>query len=359
MGNTKNFLKKTKKLFYGAENCETVLLPFAILSGLALLLSYATESLWGYGPDTLGEGSAPGRILLSLYGVLSDIFPVVAAASIASSIASRNATPAAIAAGAVCTYGYSFLSPQGSINASGGILLAVICGIISGLTYKVLDRLLSSPMLGHYSEILSSLGAMTVSLCLAYTLTTGVYISGYLTTSLFAMWAQNEALLCITAGLLMGINPGGASYIGVFTFSRAVFAADNKILYAAMLSSAMVPQLSLSLASIIFRKKYNRKDRIIQPLCIIFALGGINTVALSQYAKKPLPHILSFSVGTVVSSVLCWLFGCTASGIEGGVFRIFTDGNPVPVILAAAVGGISGAIILGLFAIKNQVPDDT
>lgn len=353
--------QKTNNLFSCFEKSEVILLPFAIFSGGVLLLSYLCEFVWGNGFTSLVGSNALSRILSGLYGLLSDLFPIIAGLSIVGASGEKGAIPAAVGAGAVCTRGYSFLSPQGSIDAACGIWGAILSGLLGILSYKLMRKLLNSQNPEFHAEILSSLCALIISISFAYIFTNFASALGYLTTSLMGMLIENELLLCILLALLLGFNPGGASYVGVFAFSKAVFSADSSIVFAVMLSAAMVPQLAVSIASLVFREKHSDSSRKILPFCLIFALAGINTVALSRYVKHPLSHGLSYCAGGVVSAVLCYLFGCGAQRSDGGLFSIGSAEKPLLIIASAFAGGVAGAVIIGLFGKKNQVhsaPDD-
>lgn len=359
MSKVNNTYQRATGFFSCLQNSVTFLLPFSIFSGTVLLAAYISELLHGRDLDAIGESGIIAKILFSLYSLLSEFFPIVAAVSLTLCSSYIGALPAVLAAEAVCNRGYSILSPEGSIDASGGLLGAVFSALLGVVSYKVMQKFLENPKHKSSFDMLSAFGALIISLCGAYLFTSFAKDLGYLTTSLMALWADNELIICIIIGLLLNLNPGGASYIGVFAFSKAMFAAERSFIFAAMLSATMVPQLALSIASVVFRAKFSRTEKIIFPVCFIFALTGINTVALSQYVRNPLLHSVAYCTGGVLSAVLCLIFGCTASGFEGGILSLKGAESPLLIVASAIAGGIAGAVILGLCRQKNQVSEDT
>ena len=67
-----------------------------------------------------------------------------------------------------------------------------------------------------------------------------------------------------------------------------------------------------------------------------------------MYITSPFRSILSFTSGSLLSSVLCYIFSCKVGAYEGGFLAFELMDKPLTLISVILCGGLLGTLMLYL-----------
>lgn len=103
---------------------------------------------------------------------------------------------------------------------------------------------------------------------------------------------------------------------------------------------------------ILFKDKYNEKDRQTIPTNIIMGLSFITEGAIPFAAADPLRVIPASIVGSGIAGMLSMVFNCSLRAPHGGLWVIGVIENPIMYLLAIVVGSLVAALLLGILKKK-------
>lgn len=326
--------------------------PFVIASTILLTLSYITDINPG---EQINHGlvsSAFPRISSSLGKLGAElIFPLICAFT-ALSIGGTDALAPAILGGALSVSGYSLNSPDGSINAVSGVFGAVNTGLLAGWWIILLRKFISkipkkfqSGILRFLPEISGVFAVAIFSLGInSLSLKSGEYTSIILALAK----GKSDFLVVLLLPFFVNFNPGGATYLAAFTFSAAMLRSGSSFAQTSVFVSTLVPVISMGLYYIIFRKRNNTLISSAGILGLITSFSGVHISPLLLYIANPFRSILSFTVGSTLSSVLCYFFSCEVRAFEGGFLAAPLMNKPITIFMVTLSGAVLSTAILCL-----------
>ena len=173
-------------------------------------------------------------------------------------------------------------------------------------------------------------------------------INDGLTDFLNGMGGASRVVLGMILGGMMSIDMGGPFNKASYVFGTAQLAEGNFEVMAAVMAGGMVPPIAIGLCTVLFRKKFTRKECQSGIVNFIMGLSFITEGAIPFAASDPLRIIPSCAIGAAVAGGLSMAFGCTLRAPHGGIFVLPTIGNPVGYLLAVLIGAVVGCGILGV-----------
>lgn len=322
-----------------------LLIPFCVLIGIFLLTGLLSELIFGFGTgDTLGETTGFGTILLSIGNVFSKVLFIAISGIVSMSLGDETALAGGILGGYLVTFGYSYSFPSGSITGSFGLFGAILSGIIAGGTVKLLRIFFGD--LKKSSDILYAF--MSIILTLFLTLAMGSIaeiINSACTMTLGALMNYENPLVYVLLGVFVSVNPGSGMYISALSFSSAMISSGEFTPAAAVISASLAPVVSLFITCLFIWKSLYTAEKISYLSGAAFGVGGISVSAVPYYLLHPFKAILSFSLGSILSSYLTYMFSAGAENLTGGFLSAYKMHRPWLILLAVFCGGLLSAAI--------------
>ncbi|MCI2423043.1 fructose-specific PTS transporter subunit EIIC [Saccharopolyspora sp. K220] len=323
------------------------MIPFVAAGGLLIALSFA---LGGYqitdAPPVTEQFDAASLIswaaLANQIGSLAFEFLVpVLAGFIAFAIADRPAIAPGFVGGAVAvTVGAGFL---------GGLIAGLLAGaVIAGLKRIKVPRGVAGVM---PVVVLPLLGSLVVGVLMFVVIGKPIALAMTgLTGWLTGLSGANAALLGALLGAMIAFDMGGPINKVAYTFAVGGLSTGTTAsleIMAAVMAAGMVPPLALALAAALRGKLFTPAERASGRTAWLLGASFITEGAIPFAAGDPLRVIPSIVVGSATTGALSMAFGATLRAPHGGIFVLPLVGNPLPYLLAIAVGvAVSAAVVL-------------
>ncbi len=307
------------------------MIPVVAAGGLLIALAF----LWGLEP---AEGTI-GAVLMTLGGATLTFMLPIMSAFIAYSIADRPGIAPGLALG--------FLS--GEIGS--GFLGAIIAGLLVGYFVKFLKGVKLPQALEGISSVLfiPLLSIVVIGFLLYYVIGTPVAaVQGALTDMLTNLNTISAVMLGAVMGLMTAFDMGGPCDKVAYTFSVGLLAEGITAPMAANMAAGMSPAIGLALATLLFRKRFNKSEQDAGKTAWLLGACFITEGAIPFAAADPLRILPATMIGSAISGALSMIFGCTLNAPHGGIFAIMIPGvvgNVVLYIVAIAAGSIATAVI--------------
>ncbi len=334
------------------------MLPFVIGGGLLIALAFLFDD-YSIDPSNFGKNTPLAAYLKTIGEQAFGMMLPVLSGYIAMSIGDRPGLAVGFVSGMVAKMGMTFASPDGgAVNA--GFLGALFAGFAGGYLVvglrKVFSKLPKSlegikPVL-LYPVLGILLGAVVTTFINPYM---GMINDG-LTNFLNGMGGASRIVLGMILGGMMSIDMGGPFNKASYVFGTAQLAEGNFEVMAAVMAGGMVPPIAIGLCTVLFKKKFTRKECQSGIVNFIMGLSFITEGAIPFAASDPLRIIPSCAVGAAAAGGLSMAFGCTLRAPHGGIFVLPTIGNPAGYLLAVMIGAVVGCGILGL--LKKELREE-
>ena len=117
---------------------------------------------------------------------------------------------------------------------------------------------------------------------------------------------------------------GGPFNKAAYVFGTAQLAEGNFEVMAAVMAGGMVPPIAIALSSMLFKKKFTKKECQTGIVNIIMGLSFITEGAIPFAASDPLRIIPSCAIGAALAGGISMFFGCTLRAPHGGIFVLPT-----------------------------------
>ncbi len=339
-----------RKIYKHLMNGVSHMLPFVIGGGLLIALAFLFDD-YSIDPSNFGKNTPLAAYLKTIGEQAFGMMLPVLSGYIAMSIGDRPGLAVGFVSGTVAKMGMTFACPEGgAVNA--GFLGALFAGFAGGYLVlglkKAFSRLPKSlegikPVL-LYPVLGILLGAVVTTFINPYM---GMINDG-LTDFLNGMGGASRIVLGMILGGMMSIDMGGPFNKAAYVFGTAQLAEGNFEVMAAVMAGGMVPPIAIGLCTVLFRRKFTRKECQSGIVNFIMGLSFITEGAIPFAASDPLRIIPSCAVGAAVAGGLSMAFGCTLRAPHGGIFVLPTIGNPAGYLLAVVIGVVVGCGILGL-----------
>ena len=347
-----------RKIYKHLMNGVSHMLPFVIGGGLLIALAFLFDD-YSIDPSNFGKNTPLAAYLKTIGEQAFGMMLPVLSGYIAMSIADRPGLAVGFVSGTVAKMGMTFANPEGgAVNA--GFLGALFAGFAGGYLVlglkKVLSKLPKSlegikpvllyPLLGIF------LGAVVTTFINPYM---GIINDG-LTNFLGGMGGASRVVLGMIVGAMMSIDMGGPFNKAAYVFGTAQLAEGNFEVMAAVMAGGMVPPIAIALSSMLFKKKFTKKECQTGIVNIIMGLSFITEGAIPFAASDPLRIIPSCAIGAALAGGISMFFGCTLRAPHGGIFVLPTIGNPLGYLTAVLIGAVVGCLILGV--LKKELGEE-
>lgn len=351
----------------GLKNVSTAILkgvyfimPFAIAGGVLVSLSYIIDLISGgealYG---LGSENSIAVIFKSLGTLTFSLMLPVLSAIVAVEISHKGAFAAGIVGGYMAQNGATLKLPYGDSRSVSGFIGAIAAGVVAGLIFKVLHKLLNkSEKPWHDSTkilFLPLLSVFSIGILMLLVNPLIGFINTGISAALMVLSEANPIVFGAILGALTAIDMGGTFTKAAFIFATAAIASGEYTAMAAVMSAGMTVPLSIALCSYVFRVKFSKKETELAKANLVFGLCSITEGAIPIAAKNPTRVIPSCTLGAAVSGALSAGFGCTLIAPYGGVLVIPLVGKPLFFIISVFTGTIVGALLLGIFKKEPKI----
>lgn len=347
-----------RKVYKHLMNGVSHMLPFVIGGGVLIALAFLFDD-YSVNPANFGKNTPLAAYLKTIGEQAFGMMLPVLSGYIAMSIADRPGLAVGFVSGIAAKAGMTFSNPDGgAVNA--GFLGALFAGFAAGYLVLGLKKLFSKlpkslegikpvllyPVLGIF------LGAVATTFINPYM---GMINDG-LTGFLNGMGGASRIVLGMIVGGMMSIDMGGPFNKAAYVFGTAQLAEGNFEVMAAVMAGGMVPPIAIALCTMLFKKKFTKKECQSGIVNIIMGLSFITEGAIPFAASDPVRIIPSCAAGAAVAGGLSMFFGCTIRAPHGGIFVLPTVGNPFGYLGAVIIGSAVGCVILGL--LKKELGED-
>ena len=339
-----------RKIYKHLMNGVSHMLPFVIGGGVLIALAFLFDD-YSINPANFGKNTPLAAYLKTIGEQAFGMMLPVLSGYIAMSIADRPGLAVGFVSGIAAKMGMTFANPEGgAVNA--GFLGALFAGFAAGYLVLGLKKLFSRlpkslegikpvllyPVLGIF------LGAVVTTFINPFM---GMINDG-LTNFLNGMGGASRIVLGMILGGMMSIDMGGPFNKAAYVFGTAQLAEGNFEVMAAVMAGGMVPPIAIALCTMLFKKKFTKKECQSGIVNIIMGLSFITEGAIPFAASDPLRIIPSCVAGAAAAGGLSMAFGCTIRAPHGGLFVLPTVGNPFGYLAAVVIGSVVGCVILSL-----------
>lgn len=322
-----------------------------LMSGVSFMLPviivYAFFMLFGQIPGPLGE----------LCGNLSElakgfIGPILAA-YIAYSIVGKLALAP--------TFVVGLLSEQMGMGFIGGLIVGLLMGYIIKLIKVVMGKFKQ----GQVNDILTSflivpiiatmLGGALIYFLIASPVKTGLDATyKWLET----MGTGNAVLLAAILGAMIAFDMGGPVNKVAYTFALAASTEGLYHVVGPVLVAITIPVLSVGLATVIFKKKYDEDQRLAGKTALFMSIFGFTEGAIPFAVVNPFRVIPAFMVGSAAGAAFAAAVGLYNTAIMPSLMGLFlgseTVGNGLLYVLSHIVGIVVTITLLMLLYKKED-----
>ena len=328
-----------KSIMSGVSN----MLPFVIGGGILLALSFVVERF-------LGNDSTLFKLLFDIGAASFHFLIPVLAGFIAMSIADKPGFMPGAVAGYMASQGAGFL---------GGLIGGFLAGY-SIIFLKKATKNMSKQFDGMKSMVIYPIFGLAITGILMYFVIGPVFTQINIKVAAFlnSMGTVNAVILGALLGGMMSVDMGGPINKAAYTFSIGVFTdTGNGAFMAAVMAGGMVPPLAIALAMLLFKNKFDEKERQSTLSNFILGLSFITEGAIPFAAKEPLKVISSCIVGAAIAGGLTQFWNVSAPAPHGGIFVIPampSVHSAIFFIVSIAIGTIVSALIFGTLR-KNKI----
>ncbi len=343
------------------------MLPFVIGGGIAIALAFLIDQSLGVPHDqlaSLGTYHPIAAFFKQIGGAAFGFMLPVLAGYIAYSIAEKPGLVAGFVAGEIAATGYNIYNvgldathapiPSGFLGALVGGFLAGGIMLLLKSAFKKLPKSLDGiksilfyPVLG---VILTGFAMLIINIPMSA-------INSGLNNFLAGLNGTNALLLGALLGGMMAVDMGGPINKAAYVFGTGTLAATvatgGSVVMAAVMAGGMVPPLAIFVATLLFKNKFEVKDREAGLTNIVMGLSFITEGAIPFAAADPVRAIPSFVVGSALTGGIVGGLGIKLLAPHGGIFVIALTSQPVLYLLAVLIGAVVSGVIYGLLKRKE------
>ncbi|VFP86230.1 PTS fructose transporter subunit IIBC [Candidatus Erwinia haradaeae] len=253
-----------------------------------------------------------------------------------------------------------FIGGMLATNINSGFIGGIIAGFIAGYTVKYLNSYI------HIPSSMESLKPLLI-LPVMSSLLTGlmmIYIVGKpvseamssLTSILGNLGTTNAILLGSILGSMMCIDMGGPLNKVAYAFGIGLLSSKTYAPMAAIMAAGMVPPLAMGIATLIVRKKFTKKQRILGKTALVLGMCFISEGAIPFAARDPIRVLSCCVIGGAVTGAISMAIGAQLMVPHGGLFVLFLPGVVTPVI-GYLFAIITGTLLASISYAKVKLPE--
>jgi PTS system fructose-specific IIC component len=331
-----------KHLMNGVSNMLPLVISGGILMAIVFLFGANSfdpkssehnafaEQLWN-----IGKNSAFALIIPILAGY------------IARSIADKPGFAAGLVGG--------MLAVSGDAGFIGGILAGFLAGYLTQGVKRLVNGLPQS-LEGLKPTLIYPVLSVTITgLLMVYVINPPAsWLNNLLLNGLNGLSGANIVLLGLVIGAMMAIDMGGPFNKAAYVFATAALTEGNSAPITAAMIGGMVPPIAISIAMLIFRKKFTKEQKGSIIPNFVMGFSFITEGAIPFAAADPLRVIPSMMVGSGVAGAIALGLGSAIQAPHGGIIVIFATDitHALQSLIAIIIGAVVAAIIYGLLKPK-------
>lgn len=327
------------KIYKDVMNGVSHMLPFVVGGGILIAISFMAES-------SFGSDSQIYKFLMDLggNGAFTYLIPILAG-YIAMSISDRPGLMPGMVGG--------LMAAQQGAGFLGGLAAGFIAGyVVLGL--KKLTSGMPKSLEGIKPMIIYPVFGLFITGLIMFFAVNPVFsvINTAMNNSLSNLGTGNAILLGAVLGGMMAVDMGGPVNKAAYTFSIGVFTSTGMgNLMAAVMAGGMVPPLAIALATVIFKNKFDEKERQSGLTNWILGLTFITEGAIPFAAADPIRVIGSSILGAAVAGGLTQLWHVNAPAPHGGVLVSFVmePHHVIFFLLSIVIGTVISGLVYGFW----------
>ncbi|MFZ4452781.1 PTS fructose transporter subunit IIC [Salibacterium aidingense] len=336
--------KKQNPVYRHLMNGVSYMIPFVVVGGLLIAISLSL----GGEPTEDGLAIPEGTFwsaINQLGGTAFNFMVPILAGFIAMSIADRPGLAPGMIGGFIANDG-SFYGSEAGAGFIGGILAGFLAGYIAKWIKEVKVPEMIQPIMPIL--IIPILASLAVGLIFIYVL--GAPIAGLMeamTNGLEGMEGGSRILLGIILGAMISFDMGGPFNKVAFLFGAALITQGQPEVMGAIAAAICTPPLGMGLASLLFKKKFEKDEQEAGKAAVAMGLVGITEGAIPLAAADPFRVIPSIMAGGMTAGAIAMLGGVADHVPHGGpVVAVFgAIDNVIMFFIAIVIGTIVTALL--------------
>ncbi|AEW44749.1 fused fructose-specific PTS enzymes [Serratia symbiotica str. 'Cinara cedri'] len=314
------------------------MLPMVVVGGLCIALSF----IFGIKAFEV-KGTLAAALMQIGSGTAFALMVPVLSGFIAFSIADRPGQTPGLIGGML------------AVNLGAGFLGGIIAGFLAGYITKAISDNLHLPQNMEALKpilIIPLLASVICGLMMIYMVGTPVAaILNTLTRWLQSLGTVNATMLGIILGAMTCSDMGGPINKAAYAFGVTLLSTSVYTPMAAIMAAGMVPPLSMSLATLLARGKFDKSARDSGKAALVMGLCFISEGAIPFTARDPLRVLPCCIIGGSLTGGLSMVFGAKLMAPHGGLFVLLIPGAITPILLylvAIAVGTLFSGLTYAL-----------
>lgn len=343
---TKTSKAKGGTIYKALMNGVSYMIPFVVVGGLMIAISYAiggevTDGGLVIPPDSLWQKIADiGSVGMTL------MIPILGG-YVAYAIGDRPALAPGMIGGWIAANGSFYNAESGA-----GFIGAIAAGFIAGYVVLGIKKIKFPESIQALVPIVIIPIVATLIVGFAFIFIIGAPISA-LMDSLYNMLQDmsggNLVLLGIVMGLMQGFDMGGPFGKTLLMFSIALMAEGQNQFMGAQAMAIPVAPLGMAIATFVDRrgKFFDKEEKASGKAALVMGLCGISEGAIPFAAADPIAVIPANMIGSAVAAVLSLLFAITDPIAWGGpiIVALGLTNKPLMAIVCMLAGSIVTAVV--------------
>lgn len=332
--------------------------PVFICSLIFFVIAYIVDFAYFKGnPSNIGEASAVSSLFTGLGSILKTTAFVLISVGIAFKKGGIFALPASLIGGIFAASGSTVNSISGNLAGITGVFGCILAGYTAAASVKLTSKYIFRSTEKELHRILCYITSSVIcTLVILLTNELSQIINTYSTELLGVLADYKNILFPIVIGIFITIDGSGPLHLCAYLFGVSSVIAGKPQVMAAVMAAGMVTPLSISLFAFIFDNRLEKDEKITAYFGIIPALLGLPQAALPFYVSKKFRVILPCLAGSIITSVLTVLLGCSTTSPVGGFLTIDFDGKPLYILLCVLFGVVCSTALMSV-AIRSNLND--
>ncbi len=329
-----------RSLYISLMNGVSNMLPFVVAGGVLIAVSF----FWGiYSFDPTNAQYNPIAASLFKLGKLSfSLMVPVFTAFIAYSISNRPGFVAGFVGGLLAT------------DIGAGFLGGIIAGFFAGYFMKWMLHLTRSfprSLEGFKSIFLMPLiGVLVVGVFMLSAGSTIAALNKGMMVWLAGLEHANPLILGVVIGCMSAFDLGGPVNKAAYVTGTMLLAEQGNALFmAGVMTASMVPPLVIAIATVLFRKYFEKEEQAAGLVNFILSATFIAEGAIPFAAKDPLRVIPILMLSASIGATLTFVFQVAVPAPHGGLIILPLVTHGVLWVVSILSGGLTGGIIYGLY----------
>ena len=332
--NNKNLSEKAEN--FAVKLCS----PVFICSLSFFVLAYVIDFIYlKDNTSNIGEATAVSTILTGLGNIIKTVAFVLISVGIGFKKGGILSLPAALIGGVFAASGSTINSISGNLAGISGVFGCILAGYFSALCVGLTKKHLLKGKENDMQRILCyTISSIVCTFAILSLNEVSQIINTYSTELLGRLADYKNILFPIVIGIFIVIDGAGPLYLCAYLFGVSSVVAGKPQVMAAVMAAGMVAPLSIALFSFIRKDRFDKDEKITAYFGIIPAIMGLPQAALPFYVSRKLRIVLPCLAGSVVTSVLTVMLGCSTEAPAGGFLTVRFEDKPLYILLCVIFG---------------------